>query len=179
MSNTQERVDLYNRNREMLGYTKPRHGEGSELTDDEYMVVVLALLENQDGEILITQRTMDKKWAAGWWEIPGGGASAGETSRDAVNRETMEEVGLDVSGLQPVSIYCYVNQDKKYHDNYFCDIYHFKFDFSLEDVKLQVEETLDGKLATWNEIDKIAETGEFLHYKRLQEALVAEEMLKK
>ena len=111
-----------------------------------------------------------------------GGASQGESSRDAIDREVREETGLEIEKEKPVSIYCYVNQDQKHPehpDNYFCDIYHFKFDFDLSDVKLQEEETLGGKLVRLDEMDAIAEKGEFLHYARIKEALAAEEVIKK
>ncbi|MFR6495309.1 MAG: NUDIX domain-containing protein [Ruminococcus sp.] len=29
-------------------------------------------------EYLITRRKLDKEWAPGWWEVPGGGVRAGE-----------------------------------------------------------------------------------------------------
>ena len=40
---------------------------------------------------------MDKEWAAGWWEVPGGGVRAGEESKEAAMREVKEETGIDVS----------------------------------------------------------------------------------
>ena len=178
----QEMIDVYDKNRRIVGPPRPRKGEGSRLSMDEYALVVIALLENEEGKYLITQRSMDKAWGAGWWEVSGGGASQGESSRDAIDREVREETGVEIEKEKPVSIYCYVNQDQKHPehpDNYFCDIYHFKFDFDLSDVKLQEEETIGGKLVRLDEMDAIAEKGEFLHYARIKEALAAEEVIKK
>lgn len=167
-----ERIDIYDANRRLTGETKDR--KTSKLADDEYMLYALALIEDLNGNYLITQRKANKKWAALWWEIPGGGCHAGEDSRQGINREVLEETGLDVSGLTPVSVYSYVNHDAESHDNYFCDIYHFQLDFSIEDVTLQVEETEDGAIASIEEIKKEGSKGTFLHYQRIREALMAE-----
>lgn len=45
---------------------------------------------------------------------------------------------------------------------------------TMDQVTLQEEETIDGKLAPMEEITEIAEGGHFLHYKRILEALAAE-----
>ena len=171
---TQERIDIYDCDRRPTGRTKPRHGEGSRLAPDEYMLYALTLIENEAGEFLITRRTMDKKWAAGAWEIPGGGVSQGETSRKAADREAYEETGISVTGAEPVSVYTYRNDDAEGGDNYFCDIYHFRLDFTQQQVKVEEDEVSGWKLATLTEMRRLAESDGFLHYKRICEALKAE-----
>lgn len=170
----EERIDIYDAQRRPTGRTKPRHGEGSRLERDEYMLYALALLENARGEFLITRRSLDKKWAAGAWEIPGGGASAGDSSRDAVNREVREETGLDVSSCTPVSVYTYRNDDPEGGDNYFCDIYHFRLDFAPEQVRIQRDEVLEWRTASEEEITRLWQLHGFLHYERIGQALEAE-----
>ena len=85
------------------------------------MMYVLAILEDEEGKFLVTQRALDKKWAAGGWEMPGGGAKSKESSLDAIKREVKEETGLDV--INGHVVYSYFNEDQKRHDNYFVDIY--------------------------------------------------------
>ncbi|MDY6305459.1 MAG: NUDIX hydrolase [Oribacterium sp.] len=165
-----ERIDIYDREKKLTGHTKDRKRE--KLQPDEYMLYVLAILERPDHTFLITQRTMDKKWAPGSWEIPGGGVKAGETSFRAVTREVREETGLDVScfdSLKP--IYTYRNDDAETGDNYFCDIYRFTFPFEKEDVQVQEDEVLSFRLATMSEIKEIHTQDGFLHFERLMEAL--------
>ena len=65
--------------------------KGSFLHEGEYMLYVLAIIEDASGRILITRRALDKRWAAGWWEVTGGGVMAGETSAAAVVREVRED----------------------------------------------------------------------------------------
>jgi len=163
-----EMIDIYDENRNLTGLTLPRK---TKLTEGQYMLYVIALIENDKGEFLITQRTMDKKWAAGHWEIPGGGAAAGETSFQAVCREVLEETALDVSTCEPRVLYSYRNEDLKHGDNYFTDIYLLHKEFTLDDVTVQAHEVQDVKLADFEEIKRLKEEIGFLHYERICEAL--------
>lgn len=171
----QEMIDIYDGDRQLTGETMPR--EGAFLKEGQYMLYVLALIEDGEGRFLITQRSQEKHWAAGWWEITGGGVRAGETSEQAIRREVPEEVGIEVTGDVPAPIYSYENVDLKRGDNYFVDIYHLRLDFAPEDVKLLDGEAVDFRLATWDEISKLAAEGIFLHYERLRQALAAEGVL--
>ena len=167
----EEFIDIYDRDRNFTGLTVPR--EGARMAEGQYMLYVLAIIEDRQGRILITQRSMDKHWAAGWWEVTGGGVSAGETSEQAIVRELAEEVGLDVADYPLERIYAYVNVDLDSGDNYIVDIYRFQLDFTVEDVVLQASEAIDCKLATFAEIEELADQGVFLHFSRIKQALEA------
>ena len=167
MSSSSEMIDIYDDNRVLTGTTLPRK---SKLSKGQYMLYVYALIENAEGKFLITRRALDKKWAAGWWEVSGGGAMAGETSYQAICREVLEETGLDISEDSPKVISSYKNVDDG-GDNYFADIYLVKKDFTLEDIKLQECEVSGVKLATLGEIRQLKETDGFLHYERIMAAL--------
>ena len=117
---------------------------------------------DQYNAILITRRAMNKAWAPGWWEIPGGGVKAGESSFEAVCREVLEETGIDVSHADGGYQFCYNREQPG--QNYIVDIYRFDMDVSEKDIHLQNEEDIDGKLATMEEIRAIADQGKFLHY---------------
>ena len=168
----QEMIDIYDRERNHTGITIPR--EGAFLKEGQYMLYVIALIEAPDGRILITQRSMDKHWGAGWWEVGGGGVRAGETSEQAIVREVAEECGLDASGCDLTPAYSYENVDLARGDNYLVDIYHLHIDFSPEDVRLLDGEAIAFRLATWDEIRALDEQGIFLHYRRLRQTLEAE-----
>lgn len=168
----EELIDIYDRDGNRTGLTIPR--VGAFLSEGQYMLYVLAITEDAEGRFLITRRAMDKHWAAGWWEVSGGGVRAGETSAEAVVREVGEETGLDVSGQRLSPIWRYENVDLKRGDNYIVDIYHFHLDFSTDDVVLQESEAIDSRLATWDEISRLNDEGVFLHYSRVEQALSAE-----
>jgi len=166
----EELIDIYDCDRNFTGLTVPRE---TRMAEGQYMLYVLAIIQDRQGRILITQRSMDKHWAAGWWEVTGGGVSAGETSEQAIVRELAEEVGLDVADYPLERIYVYENVDLESGDNYIVDIYRFQLDFAVEDVVLQASEAIDCKLATFDEIEKLAEQGIFLHFSRIKQALEA------
>ena len=168
----QELIDVYDRDKRPTGLTIPR--EGAFLHEGQYMLYVLAIIEDAQGRFLITQRSQDKHWAAGWWEITGGGVRAGESSLAALRREVPEEVGLSIEGWEGEPVFWYENVDLERGDNYFVDIYHLHLDFAPEDVALVDGEAVAFQLATWNEICALADEGIFLHFSRLQQALEAE-----
>ncbi|WP_164120986.1 NUDIX hydrolase [Sharpea azabuensis] len=162
-----EYIDIYNDQKELTGEKLERK---TKLKEGQYMLYVLALIENK-GKYLITRRTLDKKWAAGQWEIPGGGVSAGETSMQALQREVSEETGLDISLAQSDLIYSYKNIDLKRGDNYFVDMYLIHAKFDIEDVHIQEDEVLEWKMASLEEIGELEKSDGFLHYARIMQAL--------
>lgn len=166
-----EMIDVYDCNRVRTGLVVQR--EGARMAEGQYSLYAFALVQNTEGKYLITQRALDKHWGAGWWETTGGGALAGETTVEAIAREVAEETGLDVSGLTPELLYTYTNVDLKHGDNYFADVFRYRFDFGADDVTLQASEAIDFRLATWDEIAELGAAGTFLHFKRLKEALDA------
>ena len=170
----EELIDVYTENKELTGQVVKR---GSFLQPGQFMLYTLAIIENGQGSILITQRSQDKHWAAGWWEVTGGGVSAGQGSQESMVREIAEEVGLNATGKVGEPIYSYMNIDAEHGDNYIVDIYHVRMDFNASDVTLQDSEAVDFKLVSWKDIESLNEQGIFLHFKRLQQALQAEGVL--
>lgn len=159
--------DIYDANKQKTGRTMKRNDWC--LQDGEYHLTVLGVIRRPDGRFLITQRVMTKSWAAGWWEVSGGGVQAGEESRDAVLREVLEETGLDVSNADGGYMFSYHRENPGEGDNYFVDIYRFDMDFDESDIHIQEAETMGYKLATAEEIKEIASQGIFLHYDSIKQ----------
>lgn len=164
----EELIDIYDAKRARMGKTVPR--EGAFMAEGEFMLYVLAVVGDRQGRYLITQRSQEKHWAPGSWEVTGGGVLAGETSQQAVVREVREEVGLDVSDQPLVPAYSYENVDLERGDNYIVDIYHFQLDVDESDVVLQDSEAVAFAFASWDDIAALAEEGRFLHFERLRTA---------
>ncbi len=164
--------DIYDSNKQKTGRTMKRNDWC--LKEGEYHLTVLGVIARPDGRFLITQRVMTKSWAPGWWEVSGGAAMAGEESEDAVKREIMEEVGLDVTGSKGGYLFTYQRENPGEGDNYFVDVYRFIMDFEESDVKIQEIEAKDFKLATLDEIKELAKQGIFLHYDSIQQAFCLE-----
>ena len=57
--------------------------------------VVAAVIKNEDGKILITQRNLQKS-QGGLWEFPGGKIEPDETRENAIVREIKEELDIEI-----------------------------------------------------------------------------------
>ena len=154
--------DIYDADKKPTGRTMKRNDWC--LKDGEYHLTVLGVIARPDRTFLITKRVMTKQWAPGAWEVSGGAAQAGESSKDAVLREVCEETGLDVSKADGGYLFTYHRENPGEGDNYFVDVYRFEKDFKEEDLHLQTEETAGYKIATADEIKALADEGIFLHY---------------
>lgn len=64
------------------------------------IAVTAAVVERPDGAFLMASRPPGRVYA-GWWEFPGGKVEAGETPRQALERELQEELGLTVERAYP------------------------------------------------------------------------------
>ena len=151
-----ELVDLYDENRVPLGRTAERYGKKG---PGEYRVVVHVCVFDHQGRLLIQQRTPEKiLWPDRWDVSIGGGVDAGETSRQAAEREFREELGvaLDLTGVRPS---CTVN-----FDGGFDDFFLGERDLGLEERTLQKEEVARARWAELPEILDMVDRGEFIDY---------------
>lgn len=168
--NIMEMIDIYDENKEKTGEILPR---GKGLKKGQYMLYVLAVLEDEYGKILATKRSNDKKWGAGAWEIPGGSAKAGEDSQTAALREVAEETGLEIDKKKGKLIYSYRNEDAESGDNYFVDIYHFKGCFDKSKIKVNPDEVTDYHFVDVDDMEELEKEEGFLHYERVRKALAS------
>lgn len=151
-----EIIDLYNVNREHTGLTAVR---GEKLPENTYRMVVHVCIFNSKGEMLIQKRADNIVRWPGMWDVSvGGGASAGDDSRSAAQRETAEELGLhiDFSDRRPVIT---IN----FSDG-FDDFYTVQQDISIDDLHLQKEEVAEARWASREEIEGMIDDGIFIPY---------------
>lgn len=69
-------------------------------TANSIVVAVAAVVRNDDGDLLMIERTDNSLWA-----VPGGAQEIGETVTDAVRREVREETGINVEVTSLSGIY--------------------------------------------------------------------------
>ena len=70
---------------------QPRSGGA----DRKIVDVAVGILIRPDGSFLLTSRPEGKVYA-GYWEFPGGKLEAGETIEQALKRELLEEIGIEI-----------------------------------------------------------------------------------
>lgn len=88
--------DVCDINRNLIPGRTSVRGSG-DMKDDEYHIVVFGVVLAGDGRVMVSMRDPNK-WLGGFWEFNGGSAISGESSRQAIERELLEETNLDVSG---------------------------------------------------------------------------------
>lgn len=148
--------DIYDKNRNLTGRQMHR---GSEFDNGDFHLVVHVCIFNSKNQMLIQQR---QPWKNGWpnmWDLTvGGSALAGETSTDAAERETLEEIGykVDLSNERP---FFTINFEYGFDDYYIIER-----DIDIKDLKLQYEEVKSIKWATKDEVLQLVADGKFIDY---------------
>jgi len=60
-------------------------------------------IHNDAGEILLLKRSKNCKNEISYWERPGGTVEFGETAVEALKRETLEEIGVEIEDIEFLS----------------------------------------------------------------------------
>lgn len=145
-----ELVELFDNKRRPLDKVIERYSERG----NEYTQVVHSWIRNSNGEFLMQKRSMNKKFFPGKWSVTGGGADVGETTLDALIRETKEEIGVE---LTPDDVELMLSLKRRYA---FVDVYMANKDIDIENITLQKEEVDEVKWATKEEVKKMIDNGE-------------------
>lgn len=144
--------DVYDENRQKTGKIVERGKDM--LKRGEYHIAIEALLINDEGKILISQRAAHRKRYPLMWECNGGSAVMGETSVQAIVREMREELGIEFKEEEAIFL-------KEYKgDIYFKDYWVFKTNVKPEDLTFPDGESIAAKWVTIDEILKMRENGE-------------------
>lgn len=147
--------DLYDKNKNKLNKTVKR---GDKLKFGEYHLVVNIWIKNDQNEFLITQRSINKSHPL-MWECTGGSAIKGETSIDAAIREVKEELGITLNKDNAT----FIGNTTRYYPNCpdILDVWLFKTNISIKEIKIQKEEVNDVMWATKENIIKLYDEGKF------------------
>ena len=73
----------------------------SETLSDDVVHVAVAVIQGDDGRILVAKRP-DHLHMGGYWEFPGGKVEAGESVQSALSRELKEELDIDAQSFNPL-----------------------------------------------------------------------------
>ena len=155
-----ELFDLYTAEREKTGMTMVR---GTPTPEGYYRLVVHVCIFDPQGRMLIQQRQPFKRGWSNLWDISVGGcAVAGDSSRAAAERETREELGLelDLSDVRPTMTI--------HWEHGFDDYYVVTREVDPDSLRLQYEEVQRVKWATREEILQMIDDGRFIPYEKSQ-----------
>jgi len=148
--------DIYDEDRKLTGRTMKK---GEPFKEGDYHLVVHVCIFNDRDEMLIQKRQKDKESNPDMWDLSVAGSSIkGETSREAGEREVLEEIGyrIDLSEERPFFTINY-----QYG---FDDFYLVERDLDLDELTIQEEEVQDLRWASREEVLRLREEGSFIDY---------------
>ena len=148
-----ERWDLYRRDGTRTGQTIQN---GEQLPSHLYSLLVHIIICNHENKFLIQQRSFQKQYFPGIWDITGGRVQAGETGPQGAIREAAEEVGLHFEEKQLTHVARTVTP----WNNLF-DIYFVKATFTFADCQKQDTEVEQLALLPYDEMLRLLKKDEW------------------
>mgnify|MGYP000033828009 FL=1 len=118
--------------------------------------VVSLILFNENDEFLIQRRAFSKKTFAGKWQFSAsaGHVQIGESYLDAIYRETIEEIGLNLKPrdfIEVGKVFIHTKENKRR----FMQFFTAKVDFNLEDLAILHNEVAEVKLVNLAEFKEM------------------------
>lgn len=150
-----ELLDVLDENENYTGMVEDRkkvHEQGL------WHMHVGAWIMNEKGEILLEQRASNKKVDPNKWARIGGHVNAGETPLQAIQREILEEIGVEI----PIENFEVLEIDKadqydskkNRYNRYFSHSYFAFVKYKIEEYKVQKEEVNAVKYITIEDMIK-------------------------
>ena len=147
--------DLYDKDRNLTGKT---HQRGTWIEDGYYHLVVHVWIKNKDDKYLISRRDASREAYPLLLECPGGSVLKGETSREGAIRETLEEVGIDLTNAHGEVIHTEIREH--FHDIY--DAWLFCYDGEVDLSKATTNEVCEVMWMSKEEIKNAYLSGELV-----------------
>lgn len=111
---------------------------------------------NSQNRILIQKRSPQKIHSPNVWAMTGGSVIKGETSLQTIERETKEEIGINLN-MKDIRL---VKQYKT--GTVWLDTYLIKQDVDLKEIVMRKEEVCEVKWATYKEVEELFEDKQFM-----------------
>ena len=144
-----EKVDVYNRFREKTGNVKGR----KELEKGEFRISTHIWIKDSNNKILIVKRSEKEDKFPGMWAQVGGGVEAGDSSKDTVFKECIEELNYKVDEKNLYYIASFIRTKD------IVDVWMVLQDVDIDLLKLQKDEVSQAKLVTFEEFEKMIAEG--------------------
>ncbi len=153
--------DILDKNGNVTGRV---HERGKPMNKGEFHLEVCVWIENDNGEYLISQRSLNKTFP-NMWECTGGNAVAGDDSLTTALKEAKEELGII---LEPQN-----GRMIQHHlpcGNVEChgliDVWLFRQNVDISTVILAPDETCNAMWASRDEINRMIDEGTFTTWKQ-------------
>ena len=152
-----EQWDIYDVNRQRTGRIIERPSAWGQ---EAYHLIIHVAIFDTEHRMLIQRRSPKKHAWADLWDISSGGSAlAGEESWQAAERETLEELGIQLD-LKDVRPHFTINYTRG-----FDDFYTVETDIpDLSSLKLQSSEVAEVKWASLDEVRQMLQAGTFVPY---------------
>ena len=140
-----ELVDLLNNGKELIGETCERNS----VPEGKYRLSIHIWIVNDKNEILIQQRSANRKKFPNMWTNTGGACVAGETSIETVFRELKEELNVipNIDNLELIASY------KRKKD--YVDVWLLRQNINIKDLKFNDNEVQAAKWVSIEEWKKL------------------------
>lgn len=107
----------------------------------KFLVAVGALITKPTGEILMIKRSESKDFSGGIWEYPMGRLNQFEEPEEGLFREIMEEIGIKVEIIKPLSIFHIFRGEEIAENELVGVIYWCKLEDTEQEIILSEEHT--------------------------------------
>ncbi len=146
-----ELLDVYNNEGKVTGKIVTRGTKKEEFNNGEYIGIAQLFIENDEGKFLLEKNAKND----GFKYLPvGGHIISNETPKEAIIRETKEEIGIDIKE-EDIKELGFVHIDFPIRF-----LYYIKKNINLDDLNLQKEEVADVTYKSATEIYYLIEKGE-------------------
>ena len=145
-----ELVDIYNRFREKTGKVKGR----KELEEGEYRISAHIWIVNSNNEILVLKRSEKEDKFPGLWAQIGGGVVSGDTSKDTVFKECMEELNYVVKEENLYYVASYIRSKD------IVDVWLVRQEVNINELILQDDEVNEVRFVACSEFEKMIKNNE-------------------
>lgn len=150
-------VDIYDENKNKTGKTKVRYRDT--LDSNEFILGTQAVIINSNKEILISKRSKYARILPLKWECNGGAVLSGELPIDGLIREINEELGITLDRNKII----YLKTAKNDNDHCFKEIYVYKLDISINELKFKDNEAIEAKWVSIDEFIEMFDSGDIVY----------------
>ena len=156
--------DVYDENGKLTGKVVEKNGK---FLEGEYHKAIEIWIVNDEGLLLVQQRSATVEFYPGYWGLTTGRIKAGETPKAGCVRELSEELGIEAEESDFIHIYHAIRETLPL----IWDIFVLKWTGSIDDLSYNDSEVQDAKWMTPGELRGIIARKEIFIYPELEEIL--------